>query len=171
MVVKVDIAGPGFINLTLRADVWGEELRSVIAAGTEYGRSTFGAGEKVNVEYVSANPTGPMHVGHGRGAVFGDALANLLAFAGDDTSGYDDAGVAVAPRLSGLRAPRLATQSKGTRIIRIIRMLRICPSRDRCSAHRGSPLHPQSSCIDWNGLGTIQCARSPLGRGANPCNP
>jgi arginyl-tRNA synthetase len=82
MVVKVDIAGPGFINLTLRPDVWGEELRSVIAAGTEYGRSGMGAGEKVNVEYVSANPTGPMHVGHGRGAVFGDALANLLAFAG-----------------------------------------------------------------------------------------
>ena len=86
MVVKVDIAGPGFINLTLRPDVWGEELRSVIAAGTEYGRSTFGAAEKVNVEYVSANPTGPMHVGHGRGAVFGDALANLLAFAGYDVT-------------------------------------------------------------------------------------
>jgi arginyl-tRNA synthetase len=81
-VVKVDIAGPGFINLTLRPDVWGEELRTVIAAGSEYGRSRMGAAEKVNVEYVSANPTGPMHVGHGRGAVFGDALANLLAFAG-----------------------------------------------------------------------------------------
>jgi len=86
MVVKVDIAGPGFINLTLRPDVWGEELRSVIAADTEYGRSRMGAGEKVNVEYVSANPTGPMHVGHGRGAVFGDALANLLAFAGHDVT-------------------------------------------------------------------------------------
>jgi len=81
-VVKVDIAGPGFINMTLRPDVWGEELRTVIAADTEYGRSRIGAGGKVNVEYVSANPTGPMHVGHGRGAVFGDALANLLAFAG-----------------------------------------------------------------------------------------
>ncbi|HXD43531.1 MAG TPA: arginine--tRNA ligase [Pseudolabrys sp.] len=81
-VVKVDIAGPGFINMTLRPDVWGEELRTVIAADTEYGRSRMGAGGKVNVEYVSANPTGPMHVGHGRGAVFGDALANLLAFAG-----------------------------------------------------------------------------------------
>ncbi|MGN6569803.1 MAG: arginine--tRNA ligase [Pseudolabrys sp.] len=83
-VVKVDIAGPGFINLTLKPEVWGEELRTVIAAGTEYGRSRMGAAEKVNVEYVSANPTGPMHVGHGRGAVFGDALANLLAFAGYD---------------------------------------------------------------------------------------
>ena len=86
MVVKVDVAGPGFINLTLRPDVWGEELRTVIAAGTQYGRSRMGAGEKVNVEYVSANPTGPMHVGHGRGAVFGDALANLLDFAGYDVT-------------------------------------------------------------------------------------
>src|SRR6185437_3664945 len=82
----VDVAGPGFINLTLRPDVWGEELRTVIAAGTQYGRSRMGAGEKVNVEYVSANPTGPLHVGHGRGAVFGDALANLLDFTGYDVT-------------------------------------------------------------------------------------
>jgi arginyl-tRNA synthetase len=81
-VAKVDVAGPGFINLTLKPHVWGEELRVVLEQGTDYGRSHMGAGEKVNVEYVSANPTGPMHVGHGRGAVFGDALANLLAFAG-----------------------------------------------------------------------------------------
>ena len=81
-VAKVDVAGPGFINLTLKAHVWGEELRVVLEAGADYGRSSIGAGEKVNVEYVSANPTGPMHVGHCRGAVFGDALANLLAFAG-----------------------------------------------------------------------------------------
>src|SRR6185312_11320848 len=86
MVVKVDIAGPGFINLTLRPDVWGEELRSVIAAGTEYGRSRMGAGEKVNVAYVSANPTGPMHVGHGRGAVIGAALAALLEKSGFDVT-------------------------------------------------------------------------------------
>ncbi|MBI3704855.1 MAG: arginine--tRNA ligase [Rhizobiales bacterium] len=85
-VAKVDVAGPGFINLTLKAHVWGEELRVVLEAGAEYGRSPMGAGEKVNVEYVSANPTGPMHVGHGRGAVFGDALANLLAFAGYDVT-------------------------------------------------------------------------------------
>ena len=82
LVAKVDVAGPGFINLTLKPHVWGEELRVVLAAGDDYGRSDIGQGEKVNVEYVSANPTGPMHVGHGRGAVFGDALANLLAFAG-----------------------------------------------------------------------------------------
>ena len=81
-VASVDIAGPGFINLTLKPNVWSEELRLVLEAGRHYGRSDLGKGEKVNVEYVSANPTGPMHVGHGRGAVFGDALANLLAFTG-----------------------------------------------------------------------------------------
>jgi arginyl-tRNA synthetase len=79
---KVEVAGPGFINLTLKPDIWRAELRRVLAAGGGYGRSAMGQGEKVDVEYVSANPTGPMHVGHGRGAVFGDALANLLAFAG-----------------------------------------------------------------------------------------
>jgi arginyl-tRNA synthetase len=83
---KVEVAGPGFINLTLKPDIWRAELRRVLAAGGDYGRSAMGQGEEVNVEYVSANPTGPMHVGHGRGAVFGDALANLLAFAGYDVT-------------------------------------------------------------------------------------
>jgi arginyl-tRNA synthetase len=82
MVEKADVAGPGFINLTLKASVWADALRTVLRAGSFYGRSNVGAGEKVNVEYVSANPTGPMHVGHCRGAVFGDALASLLSFAG-----------------------------------------------------------------------------------------
>ncbi len=81
-VTRVDIAGPGFINLTLDPSVWRDALRGVILAGPDYGRSDTGKSEPVNVEYVSANPTGPMHVGHCRGAVFGDALANLLAFAG-----------------------------------------------------------------------------------------
>ena len=81
-IAKVTVAGPGFINLALKPHVWGEELRLVLDQGGNYGRSTIGQGEKVNVEYVSANPTGPLHVGHGRGAVFGDALANLLAFVG-----------------------------------------------------------------------------------------
>jgi len=81
-VASVRVAGPGFINLNLKPHVWSEELRLVLGAGSEYGRSNTGKGETANVEYVSANPTGPMHVGHGRGAVFGDALANLLAFAG-----------------------------------------------------------------------------------------
>jgi arginyl-tRNA synthetase len=81
-VEKVAIAGPGFINLTLRSAFWPSVLRMVLEQGEAYGRSAMGKGEAVNVEYVSANPTGPMHVGHCRGAVFGDALANLLAFTG-----------------------------------------------------------------------------------------
>jgi arginyl-tRNA synthetase len=82
LVSKVEIAGPGFINITLKPLAWTEALRTAIRLGSEYGRGAAVAGEKVNVEYVSANPTGPMHVGHGRGAVFGDALSNLLDFAG-----------------------------------------------------------------------------------------
>ncbi len=85
-VTRVDVAGPGFINLSLDSAFWLEVLRAAIAAGKGFGRAELGRGRKVNVEYVSANPTGPMHVGHGRGAVFGDALANLLAFAGYDVT-------------------------------------------------------------------------------------
>ena len=79
---SVEVAGPGFINVSLRDDFWSERLREILAAGTAYGDSGVGNAETVNVEYVSANPTGPLHVGHGRGAVFGDALANLLSKAG-----------------------------------------------------------------------------------------
>src|SRR5215813_6566085 len=82
LIDKVEVAGPGFINLTLKPAAWVDELRTVLHAGPQYGHSTIGNGTKVNVEYVSANPTGPMHVGHCRGAVFGDALANLLIAAG-----------------------------------------------------------------------------------------
>src|SRR3954465_3443113 len=82
LVEKVDVAGPGFINLPLKPAAWSDALRAVLEASADYGRVGVGQGALVNVEYVSANPTGPMHVGHGRGAVFGDALANLLDFAG-----------------------------------------------------------------------------------------
>jgi len=85
-VAKVDIAGPGFINLSLDNAFWLQVLRAAVKAGRDFGRTDKRSGEKVNVEYVSANPTGPMHVGHGRGAVFGDALANLLSFAGYDVA-------------------------------------------------------------------------------------
>jgi arginyl-tRNA synthetase len=81
-VTRAEVAGPGFINLTLDPAVWRSALAAAIRAGEAYGRSNVGGGQGVNVEYVSANPTGPMHVGHCRGAVFGDALANLLAFVG-----------------------------------------------------------------------------------------
>lgn len=81
-VVDVTVAGPGFINIRVSMAYWQRLLASIIRAGTDYGRSTVGGGRKVNVEFVSANPTGPMHVGHCRGAVVGDALANLMGFAG-----------------------------------------------------------------------------------------
>jgi arginyl-tRNA synthetase len=86
LVASADVAGPGFINLTLKPSVWTDTLRALLREGCFYGRSAFGAAEKVNVEYVSANPTGPMHVGHCRGAVFGDALASLLQFTGHDVA-------------------------------------------------------------------------------------
>jgi arginyl-tRNA synthetase len=82
----VEIAGPGFVNLRLKEGFWHRHLQELLAEGVNYGRGTLGGGRKVNVEYVSANPTGPMHVGHCRGAVVGDALANLLAFAGYDVT-------------------------------------------------------------------------------------
>ena len=93
-----DIAGPGFINLRMTPDFWRAQLSEILQAGTAYGNSTMGAGEKVNVEYVSANPTGPLHVAHARGAVTGDALAKLLSKAGHDvTTEYyiNDAGAQV----------------------------------------------------------------------------
>jgi arginyl-tRNA synthetase len=86
LVEKVDVAGPGFINLTLKPQAWADALRTVLREGATYGRTTAPSAARVNVEYVSANPTGPMHVGHCRGAVFGDALCSLLQFAGHDVT-------------------------------------------------------------------------------------
>ena len=78
----VDIAGPGFLNITLKPGVWQKELAAILSAGANYGQSDMGTGRAVNVEFVSANPTGPLHAAHARGAIFGDALANLLTFCG-----------------------------------------------------------------------------------------
>ncbi len=97
-VAAVEVAGPGFVNLKLADRFWLNALKTMLAQGASYGRSTVGGGRKTNVEYVSANPTGPMHVGHCRGAVVGDVLANLMAFAGYDvTKEYyvNDAGVQI----------------------------------------------------------------------------
>jgi len=85
-VSKVDVAGPGFINITLKQDVIQAQVAKVLQSGQNYGRSTIGGRAKVNVEYVSVNPTGPLHVGHCRGAIFGDALASLLDFVGYDVA-------------------------------------------------------------------------------------
>jgi arginyl-tRNA synthetase len=81
-VTSVEIAGPGFINLRLSPDAWRDELRTILREGEQYGRSNAGKAERVNVEYVSANPTGPLHMGHCRGAVVGDSLARVLEAAG-----------------------------------------------------------------------------------------
>jgi arginyl-tRNA synthetase len=81
-ILTAEIAGPGFLNLRLAPALWQSVIGAALAEGSDFGRSTLGGGRKVNVEFVSANPTGPMHVGHVRGAVFGDALASLLDFAG-----------------------------------------------------------------------------------------
>ncbi len=85
-IISAEVAGPGFLNLRLAPVVWQGVIATVLEKGTDYGRSTMGHGQKVNVEYVSANPTGPLHVGHTRGAVFGDALASLLAYSGHDVT-------------------------------------------------------------------------------------
>lgn len=85
-ITDAEIAGPGFINLKLAPDAWLAELQAIALHGDQYGRSTMGQGRKVNVEYVSANPTGPMHMGHCRGAVVGDALASLLEWAGHNVT-------------------------------------------------------------------------------------
>jgi len=85
-VAAATVAGPGFLNLTLEPGAWQGVIRAVLAKGTGYGRSSAGQGTRVNVEFVSANPTGPLHVGHARGAVFGDALASLLDHAGYDVT-------------------------------------------------------------------------------------
>jgi arginyl-tRNA synthetase len=118
-VATVEIAGPGFINLRLRAELFEAVVREAITQGQAFGKSSAGGGRKVNVEYVSANPTGPMHVGHCRGAVFGDALAGLLAAAGwDVTREYyiNDAGaqVEVLARSAYLRYREALGEDIGT---------------------------------------------------------
>ena len=85
-VTEATVAGPGFINLRLAATLWQGVVKAALEQGVDFGKSDMGQGKKVNVEYVSANPTGPLHVGHTRGAVFGDALASLLAYAGHDVT-------------------------------------------------------------------------------------
>ena len=85
-VINAEVAGPGFLNLTLSPAFWHLQLKALLEAGVAYGDSKAGAGRKVNVEYVSANPTGPMHIGHARGAVFGDALAALMQKTGFDVT-------------------------------------------------------------------------------------
>ncbi|MGF6859622.1 arginyl-tRNA synthetase [Rhodobacteraceae bacterium MBR-64] len=85
-IATAEVAGPGFINLALTAAQWQGMVGTVLRTGTDFGRSDIGAGQRVNIEFVSANPTGPMHVGHVRGAVFGDVLARLMIFTGHEVT-------------------------------------------------------------------------------------
>jgi arginyl-tRNA synthetase len=85
-VISAEVAGPGFLNFRIADELWLDVLRAVGQEGADFGRTNVGKGERVNVEYVSANPTGPMHVGHTRGAVFGDTLASLMAYSGYDVT-------------------------------------------------------------------------------------
>ena len=84
LVTRVEVAGPGFINITMDRSYWMRLLTDAVSQGDRYGETETGAGKRVLIEYVSANPTGPLHIGHGRGAAFGDSLANVL-----DAAGYD----------------------------------------------------------------------------------
>jgi len=107
VVSKVEIAGPGFINFWLAEDQLAASLGAIILAGERYGRSEFGAGQQVNVEFVSANPTGPLHVGHGRGAALGDGIAALLEWTGHHVTRefyINDAGVQIDRLVASLWA-------------------------------------------------------------------
>jgi arginyl-tRNA synthetase len=97
-VTRVEIAGPGFINFWLAGDALSAQVREIVERGTDYGRSTSGQGRPVNVEFVSANPTGPLHVGHGRGAALGDGIAALYEWTGHPVTRefyVNDAGVQI----------------------------------------------------------------------------
>ena len=97
-IARAEAAGPGFINMRLKASFWPKLLEAALTLGDDFGRSALGQGKRINVEFVSANPTGPLHVGHCRGAVFGDALANLLEATGSKVTRefyINDAGVQI----------------------------------------------------------------------------
>ena len=84
ILLKTEIAGPGFINFYVRQSAWYPVLSRIYEEGERYGSSNIGKGDKIQVEFVSSNPTGPLHVGHGRGAAVGDSVANILSFCGYD---------------------------------------------------------------------------------------
>ena len=116
---RADIAGPGFINFTLSRDYLREQLREVVRKGEAYGRGVWGEGLKVNLEFVSANPTGPLHVGHGRGASVGDTVARLLEFTGHDVHRefyVNDAGVQIDKLVDSIESRFRGLQGQETAI-------------------------------------------------------
>ncbi len=115
---RIDIAGPGFINFVLKNEAWQQTLLSIDRAGAEYGKSSVGAGRKVQVEFVSANPTGPLHIGHGRGAAIGDTVCRLLAATGWDVTRefyYNDAGQQIANLALSVQARCLGIEPEDPR--------------------------------------------------------
>ncbi len=154
-VASVAVAGPGFINMTLTPGTWTAELEDVARLGPDYGRSTMGTGISVNVEYVSANPTGPMHMGHCRGAVVGDALATLLEYAGHKVIReyyINDAGgqVDVLARSVHLRYREALGEDVGEIPEGLYPGDYLMPVGQRLAAHHGSRLvgAPESEWLD-----------------------
>ncbi len=166
------VAGPGFVNLRLSDRFWQARLAEMIADGMDYGRSAMGAGLKINVEYVSANPTGPMHVGHCRGAVVGDALANLLEFAGYEvTKEYyiNDAGSQIDVLASSvlLRYREALGEDVGEIPAGLYRAITWCQSGSR------SPENGAGICWKSRGRGACdsQGSRDPRHDGDDPRRP
>ncbi len=115
---RIDIAGPGFINFFLKKEAWQQTLLAVVQAGDDYGKSSAGAGRKVQVEFVSANPTGPLHIGHGRGAATGDTICRLLEATGWDVTRefyYNDAGQQIANLALSVQARCLGIEPDDSR--------------------------------------------------------
>ncbi len=118
LVSSVEIAGPGFINFRVRNEAWRKVLPDIVRAGASYGRSDGGRGRKVQVEFVSANPTGPLHIGHGRGAAIGDTICRLLSVTGWDVTRefyYNDAGAQIANLALSVQARCLGIEAEDPR--------------------------------------------------------
>jgi len=118
LIARIEVAGPGFINFTLKDEAWRTTILAITAAGADYGKSRVGEGKKAQVEFVSANPTGPLHVGHGRGAALGDTISRLLAATGWDVTRefyYNDAGAQIGNLALSVQARCLGIEPDDSR--------------------------------------------------------
>ncbi len=141
---KIEIAGPGFLNFTFKPEIYHQELTSVLEKEDQYGRNTSGANEKVQIEFVSANPTGPLHVGHGRGAAVGDSIARVLEANGFDVTRefyYNDAGAqidnlaaSVKARIDGMTPEDTAWPEDGYRGEYIVEIAKSFLAKDTVTA-------------------------------------
>ena len=176
-IIDVDVAGPGFINIRVKLAEFQTTLPEILRVGVAYGDSTIGTGTRVNVEYVSANPTGPMHIGHCRGAVVGDALANLLAKAGYDvTKEYyiNDAGAQVTAlawaaywrylQAIGTHAQRGGLFRRSSRRPAISRRISDPGRRARWRNNTARRSHNRMAASPRRKSGSTSCATSPSRR-------